>query len=141
MKRFRQSQDITFRQCDPAGIVFYPRYFEMMNDVIERFFSDIVAWPYRQMHGTDRRGVPAVSANMEFMMPARLGDRLSWHLSVDRLGKSSATFRHLAYLNETAVVSGCTTVVHTDLDRMKSLPWTAEVKSVLSDYCHAEGGE
>ena len=34
MKRFRQSQEITFRQCDPAGIVFYPRYFEMMNDVI-----------------------------------------------------------------------------------------------------------
>ena len=43
MKLFRQSQDITFRQCDPAGIVFYPRYFEMMNDAIERFFSDIVA--------------------------------------------------------------------------------------------------
>ena len=140
MKRFRQSQEITFRQCDPAGIVFYPRYFEMMNDAIERFFSDIVAWPYRQMHRTDRRGVPAVSANMEFMMPARLGDRLDWHLSVDRLGKSSATFRHLAYLTETAVVSGCTTVVHTDLDRMKSLPWTPEVRSVLSDYCNAQGG-
>ena len=113
----------------------------MMNDAIERFFRDIVGWPYRQMHGTDRRGVPAVSANMEFMMPARLGDRLDWQLSVDRLGRSSATFRLEAYLDETAVVSVCTTIVHTDLDRMKSLPWTAEVRSVLSDYCHAEGGE
>ena len=47
-------------------------------------------------------------------------------------------FDYGAQLN--AVVSGCTTVVHTDLDRMKSLPWTAEVRSVLSDYCHAEGG-
>ena len=141
MKRFRQSQEITFRQCDPAGIVFYHQYFEMMNDAIERFFRDIVDWPYRQMHGTDRRGVPAVSANMEFMMPARLGDRLDWQLSVDRLGRSSATFRLQAYLDETAVVSGCATIVHTDLDRMKSLPWTAEVRSVLLDYCHAEGGE
>jgi len=74
-------------------------------------------------------------------MRARLGDRLDWQLSVDRLGRSSATFRLEAYLDETAVVSGCTTIVHTDLDRMKSLPWTAEVRSVLSDYCHAEGGE
>ena len=64
MKRFHQTQEITFRQCDPAGTVFYPRYFEMMNDAIERFFRDIVGWPYRQMHGTDRRGVPAVSATM-----------------------------------------------------------------------------
>ena len=141
MKRFHQTQEITFRQCDPAGIVFYPRYFEMMNDAIERFFRDIVGWPYRQMHGTDRRGVPAVSANMEFVMPARLGDLLDWQLSIDRLGRSSATFRLVACLDKTAVVSGSTTIVHTDLERMKSLPWAADVRSVLADYCHPEAGE
>ena len=37
MKVFSFSQDIGFRHCDPAGIVFYPRYFEMMNDAVELF--------------------------------------------------------------------------------------------------------
>ena len=38
MKLFKYAIDIGFRHCDPAGIVFYPRYFEMMNDAIEIFF-------------------------------------------------------------------------------------------------------
>lgn len=32
---------IEFNHCDPAGIVFYPRYFEMVNSVIENFFADV----------------------------------------------------------------------------------------------------
>ena len=33
---------IEFNHCDPAGIVFYPRYFEMTNSVVENFFADVV---------------------------------------------------------------------------------------------------
>ena len=28
-------QKVRFQHCDPAGIVFYPRYFEMLNTTIE----------------------------------------------------------------------------------------------------------
>ena len=32
MAVFRHSIDVMFQHCDPAGIVFYPRFFEMMNE-------------------------------------------------------------------------------------------------------------
>ncbi|MBU9698933.1 hypothetical protein GU927_013865 [Rhodobacteraceae bacterium HSP-20] len=35
-----------FNRCDPAGIVFYPRYFEMMNSVIENFFREALDYSF-----------------------------------------------------------------------------------------------
>lgn len=38
---FTFTQKVLFKHCDPAGIVFYPRYFEIINDCIEAFFEQI----------------------------------------------------------------------------------------------------
>lgn len=140
MKRFSYDLDIGFRHCDPAGIVFYPRYFEMMNDTIEIFFRNVVRWPFSQMHAVDRRGIPAVSATLDFKAPGRLGDSVNWQLMVGRLGRSSATFRHQAMIDGAEILSGETAIVHTDLDKMASLAWTDDVRAVLAQYCNdAEG--
>ena len=37
---FTYEEKVLFRHCDPAGIVFFPRYFEMINDCVEYFFAD-----------------------------------------------------------------------------------------------------
>ncbi|CPO21707.1 4-hydroxybenzoyl CoA thioesterase [Bordetella pertussis] len=34
---FVSEVEVRFRHCDPAGIVFYPRYFEMINDFVEEW--------------------------------------------------------------------------------------------------------
>lgn len=34
---FSYRQKVLFMHYDPAGIVFFPRYFEMMNDCVEAF--------------------------------------------------------------------------------------------------------
>ena len=31
---FTTQRKVRFQHCDPAGIVFYPRYFEMINSVV-----------------------------------------------------------------------------------------------------------
>ena len=31
---FIAQRKVRFQHCDPAGIVFYPRYFEMLNSVV-----------------------------------------------------------------------------------------------------------
>ena len=30
---------VLFKHCDPAGIVFHPRYFETVNDCVAAFFD------------------------------------------------------------------------------------------------------
>jgi 4-hydroxybenzoyl-CoA thioesterase len=83
---------VEFNHCDPAGIVFYPRYFEMMNSVCENFFREAVGVPFEAMMAAGQ-GVPTARAETDFRAPSRLGDLLDWSLVVERLGGSSVAFR------------------------------------------------
>jgi 4-hydroxybenzoyl-CoA thioesterase len=139
MAVFRYSIDVMFQHCDPAGIVFYPRFFEMMNEVTERFFKQSVGWPLSRMHAVDGRGIPSVSARLDFRAPARLGDIMDWSMWVARLGRSSATMAYAAEVAGGDVLGGEATIVHTDLEAMSPLPWTAEVRSVLEAHLHLTG--
>ena len=80
---------VRFAHVDAAGIVFYPRYFEMLNAAVEQYFADIVGIDFRQMHLERQIGVPTVHLEADFSAPSRLGDRLAIDLIVDRVGRSS----------------------------------------------------
>ena len=83
---------VEFNHCDPAGIVFYPRYFEMTNSVCENFFREEVGCSYAAMMA-DGIGVPTVRLETEFRAPSRLGDLIDWLLVVEKVGNTSVTFR------------------------------------------------
>ncbi len=89
---YARSIRVEFNHCDPAGIVFYPRYFEMTNSVCENFFREVVGYSYHAMMA-DGIGVPTVRIETDFRAPSRLGDVLDWGLVIERLGGTSATFR------------------------------------------------
>ena len=83
---------VEFNHCDPAGIVFYPRYFEMTNSVVENFFADRVGRSYARISMQDHNGVPTVKIDATFRAPSRLGDRLVFALRVLKVGGSSVGF-------------------------------------------------
>ena len=83
---------VEFNHCDPAGIVFYPRYFEMTNSVCENFFREVVGYSYHAMMA-DGIGVPTARVETDFRAPSRLGDVLDWVLVVEKVGGSSVTLR------------------------------------------------
>jgi 4-hydroxybenzoyl-CoA thioesterase len=85
---------ISFKHCDPAGMVFYPRYVEMLNDVIEAWFDRGLGCDYQELHLQRRIAIPTVSLNCEFSRPSRLGDRLLARLDVERIGGSSVSLLH-----------------------------------------------
>ena len=80
---------IEFNHCDPAGIVFYPRYLEMVNHMAENFFADVVGHSYARIIN-DGNGCPTVRLEADFRAPSRLGDRLTLRLRVAGVGRSSA---------------------------------------------------
>ena len=53
---FAFPQKILFKHCDPAGCVFFPRYFEMINDCAEAIFDEVIGVPYEEIH--IKAGVP-----------------------------------------------------------------------------------
>lgn len=79
---------IEFNHCDPAGIVFYPRYFEMVNSVVENFFAAGLGYGFARMVA-EGVGVPTVRILAEFRAPSRLGDSLEFSLNINRIGTTS----------------------------------------------------
>nr|WP_067298846.1 hotdog domain-containing protein [Marinobacterium profundum] len=85
---FQKEEVIRFRHCDPAGIVFYPRYLEILNDTVEDWFQ-AMGFAFRDMQARFGAGVPTVNLNITFSKPCRQSDRLRLLLSCLRVGDSS----------------------------------------------------
>jgi len=118
---------VEFQHCDPAGIVFYPRYFEMINSVIEEYFRTHLGYSFAPMHFRDRRGVPTVKTRVEFHAPSHLEDTLEFTLSLIRLGHSSVTLKLGASCCGKPRLSVETTLVRINLDTKKSDPWPTDL--------------
>ena len=90
---FQREQRVRFGHCDPAGIVFYPRYFEMLNELVEDWFANGLKLPLEQLIGQRRVGMPTAQLETRFVRVSRHGDRLLQRIHVERLGRSSVTLR------------------------------------------------
>ncbi|MET3515092.1 4-hydroxybenzoyl-CoA thioesterase [Pseudacidovorax sp. 1753] len=97
---------ISFKHCDPAGIVFYPRYVEMINDVVEHWFAHGLGCDFAALHGPRALAVPVVSLQVDFQRPGLLGETLTAQLSLERLGTSSITIRIVLRRADTADAAG-----------------------------------
>ncbi len=91
--RFERPLTIRFSHCDPAGIVFFPQYLVMVNNLVEEWVSDGLGVPYAHMISTRRVGMPTVSLACKFTAVSRMGDEVTMGLSIARIGRSSL---HLA---------------------------------------------
>jgi len=88
-RAYRATRKVLFQHCDPAGIVFYPRYFELINAVVEAWFDEGLETSFAVLHVTRRMGVPLVHTAVDFRAPSRLGETLVFALSVERVGGAS----------------------------------------------------
>lgn len=86
---FEKRHRIRFADCDPAGIVFYPRYFEMINATIEDWFDEGLGYGFQQMIVEDGFGVPTAHIDVDFKAASRLDDWLVFSLVVTDVGRSS----------------------------------------------------
>jgi 4-hydroxybenzoyl-CoA thioesterase len=96
---FTTEIQVRFAHVDAAGIVFYPRYFEMVNQVVEDWFEAELGTSFRDLHIDGTNGVPAVRIETDFLRPSRLGDRLRFALDVVALGRSRIDLRIVASLD------------------------------------------
>jgi 4-hydroxybenzoyl-CoA thioesterase len=90
---FETRLTVLFQHCDPAGIVFFPRWFEMLNQVVEIWFDDGLGCTFRELHLNRNCGVPAIRTDADYKSPGLLGEKLLWRLGVVTLGGSSIALK------------------------------------------------
>ncbi|MCR8723184.1 acyl-CoA thioesterase [Frigidibacter sp. ROC022] len=128
---FTYPQKVLFKYCDPAGIVFFPRYFELINDCIETFFGEAIGVPFEELMKVG--GVPTVEITATFKAPSRHGDRLLLSLSCRRIGRTSATLDIDAHCSEELRFRATSTIVHVDRSGRPEV-WPARIKDKLQSH-------
>lgn len=72
------SVDVTFGDCDPAGIVFFPNFSRWMDTASLSFFMQCGVPPWRELEKT--RGIvgtPLLEINTRFLKSATYGETLT----------------------------------------------------------------
>ncbi len=135
---FPSTIDITidWSDCDPAGIVFYPQFFRMMNTGTHAMFSS-VGLPFHEMvkrFGTI--GVPMLDVQATFKSPARFGDEVQLETRVTEWRAKTFLVHHVMKLGERVVFEGREIRVWAAKDEtapsgIKAVPIPAELKAMF----------
>lgn len=125
---------VRFAHTDPAGIIFYPRYFEMLNQVVEDWFADGLGYGFHDMVVRDGLGVPTVSVTADFMAAGELGDLIHFTLVVEQLGKSSCRVRVTGSVDGVERVVFRLTIVFAHMNDRKSKPWPEGLRTSMQNY-------
>lgn len=91
--------DVGWGHCDPAGIVYFPRFFEMFHAAMESWFGAPppkgLGLPYQSVIVGRRLGFPSVHTEADFRVPTRFGERIDVELRVAKLGRTSITLDYV----------------------------------------------
>jgi len=103
---------IEWGDCDPAGIVFYPRYFEMFDACISALFLQATGLTKHQlMEKYEFDGYPLVDARARFIIPARFGDEVVAETAISAIRSSSFDVSHRVFKAGVLSVEGFETRV------------------------------
>ena len=94
---FTVTRPIRFSHSDPAGIVYYPNYFDMFNGLVEDWFEHELGTRVNDLL-EQRLAMPIVHAESDFKVPSRFGDKLNLSLLVERVGRSSLAYRIVGHV-------------------------------------------
>ena len=94
---FSNARDVTIEwgDCDPAGIVFYPRYFAMFDASTAALFVAALGIGKREiLERFEVIGFPMIETRAKFYRPSRFGDRVKIETQIARVGRSSFDIAH-----------------------------------------------
>lgn len=131
---FRVDQLIRFSHCDPAGIVYYPEFFDLQHAVMEDWLRDGVGWSLPEMIHKHRIGTPTVSIQCDFAKPLTIGDTLRWELRVLKAGRASVQLEYRGQKDGADHLRIVQTIVFMDLDRQVAVPIPEELRPRIETF-------
>jgi 4-hydroxybenzoyl-CoA thioesterase len=107
-----RSVRIEWGDCDPCGIIFYPRYFAFFDASTSALIERALGMTKRDyLKAYDFAGHPLVNAHCRFLIPTRFGDDVTIETTVTQFHRSSFDVRHRLSRGEMLAVEGLETRV------------------------------
>ncbi len=130
---YRRQLTVEWGHCDPAGIVFNPRFFEMFDASSWALFEAALGMKPQDLAAAyGIIGVALVDARANFLKPARFGDAVEIASRVSEFRRSSFDVEHRLSVNGELAVEGQETRVWAvrnaaDPEKIVTVPIPAEV--------------
>lgn len=124
---------IEWGHCDPAGIVFNPRFFEFFDASSWLLFEAALGVKAQELATTfDIVGIALVDARANFLKPVKFGDAVEIVSRVSEFRRTSFEVEHRLSVNSALAVEGGESRVWavrdpSDPDKIKTAPIPAEV--------------
>jgi 4-hydroxybenzoyl-CoA thioesterase len=130
---FRRQLTVEWGDCDPAGIVFNPRFFEFFDANSWLLFETALGVKHHEIAATfDILGIPLVDARANFLKPIKFGDTVEIASRVSEFRRSSFDVEHRISIGGELAVDGGETRIWAirrkdDPEKMSSAPIPAAV--------------
>ena len=125
---------IEWGDCDPAGIVYYPRYFAFFDACTSALIERALGMTkHDYLKAYDFSGHPLVNAHSRFIIPTRFGDDVTIESTVAKFNRSSFDVRHRLLKNGALAVEGLETRVWVKGDAVKGAMKAAPVPQAVID--------
>ena len=130
---YTRNARIEWGDCDPAGIVFFPRYFAMFDSCTTALVSQALGMSkYQFTRHYEFQGYPMVDTRARFLKPAKFNDLADIVSEVAEFRRSSFEVKHRISIGGELAVEGSETRVWAAQDpgdptKLKGMPIPAEV--------------
>ena len=131
---FERDVLVRFSHCDPAGIVFFPQYLVMFNNHVEDWVTDGLGISYANLLGVRRVGLPTVSLQCDFKAISRMGDVVTYGVSVQRLGTRSLELALTCRCGDELRVQVRQTLVCTSLATHRAIVLPDDLRAAMEKF-------
>ncbi len=131
---FVHDQLIRFAHCDPAAIVYFPRFFDLAHSTMEDWFAEGIGISLPEMIRERRIGTPTVRIDCDFVKPLRMGDMLRFELRVSKLGNASANVDYRGTKDGSEHLQIKQTLVFMNLDSAQAVPIPDDIRKKLQEF-------
>ncbi|PCI32044.1 MAG: thioesterase [Alphaproteobacteria bacterium] len=137
MPRFTTEIVVRFNHVDPAGIVYYPRYYEMINQASEIWFEEELNYPYPKMFA-EGWAVPLAHLESSFRNPSYLNDRLTFALGVRKIGRSRIDLSIITSCKDEIRFLTRQSIVWVDHKKIKSASIPTKIRQQMERFMISE---
>ena len=95
---------IEWGDCDPAGIVYYPRYFAYFDNCTSALFEAAGLPKHEMLKIYGIVGIPMVDTRARFITPSRFGDDVIVESSISEWRRSSFDVQHKLFKGDVVAV-------------------------------------
>ena len=130
----RKEIRIEWGDCDPAGIVYFPRFFEYFDACTNALFEKAGFRKAEMLKAYGLLGIPMIDTRAQFYVATSFGETVAIETRIVEWGRSSFQVEHKLYKGDELAAEGTEKRVWTVRDPqsqggMRSEPIPEEVKA------------